>query len=335
MKNIAIIGAGPCGIEAASILAQKYKVTLFEKEEQPLKNIRNKAMLFPDFSAAADLADELEKKLSSPQIALHTGCNITGIQKSGGSWQLTDSKGDRNTFDQVLLTTGYDVFDATRKEEYGYGIYNGVITSLELEEMIKGGKIVNTIGDMPKRVIFLQCVGSRDEKSGNHYCSKVCCVTAVKQAIEVKKLSPDTEVYVFYMDLRMWGQGFEEMYRTAQEKYNVNFVRGRISEAAGTYDGRIQLKAEDTLMGLPLNINADLFVLMVGMCASEGTKQLAKAADIDGLYGFAKSTDEHLNDNHTSQEGLFVAGSCKRPMSINDTIQDARAAAIEIMKYAE
>lgn len=331
MKNIAIIGAGPCGIEAASILAQKHKVTLFEKEEQPLKNIRNKAMLFPDFSSAAELADKLEQKLSSPQIALHTGINITTIQKVGDSWQLTDSKGDRNTFDQVLLATGYDVFDATRKEEYGYGIYKGVITSLELEEMIKGGKIANTIGDTPKRVVFLQCVGSRDEKSGNHYCSKVCCVTAVKQAIEVKKLSPETEVYVFYMDLRMWGQGFEEMYRTAQEKYNVNFVRGRISEAAGTYDGRIQLKAEDTLMGLPLNINADLFVLMVGMCASEGTKQLGKAAQVDGLYGFVQSRDEHLNDNQTSQDGIFVAGSCKRPMSINDTIQDARAAAWAMM----
>lgn len=331
MKNIAIIGAGPCGIEAASILAQKHKVTLFEKEEQPLKNIRNKAMLFPDFSSAAELADKLEQKLSSPQIALHTGINITTIHKVGDSWQLTDSKGDRNTFDQVLLATGYDVFDATRKEEYGYGIYKGVITSLELEEMIKGGKIANTIGDTPKRVVFLQCVGSRDEKSGNHYCSKVCCVTAVKQAIEVKKLSPETEVYVFYMDLRMWGQGFEEMYRTAQEKYNVNFVRGRISEAAGTYDGRIQLKAEDTLMGLPLNINADLFVLMVGMCASEGTKQLGKAAQVDGLYGFVQSRDEHLNDNQTSQDGIFVAGSCKRPMSINDTIQDARAAAWAMM----
>ena len=133
------------------------------------------------------------------------------------------------------------------------------------------------------------------------------------------------------MDLRMWGQGFEEMYRTAQEEYNVRFVRGRISEAAATYDGRVQLKAEDTLMGLPLNMNTDLLVLMVGMCASDGTQQLAKATGIDGLYGFAQSKDEHLNDNLTSQEGLFVAGSCKRPMSVNDTIQDARSAALAML----
>ncbi len=328
MKNIAIIGAGPAGIEAASILAKEHKVTLFEKESAPLTNIRNKALLFPDFASADELADELMGKLQNAQIALHTDAEITNLQRTANGWQVTDSNGNKNTFDQVLIATGYDVFDARLKEELGYGIYDGVITSLDLEKMVKEEKIVNTIGETPKRVVFLQCVGSRDEKTGNHYCSKVCCVTAVKQAIEVKKLSPDTDVYLFYMDLRMWGEGFEEMYRTAQEKYNINFVRGRISEAASTYDGKIQLKAEDTLMGLPLNMNTDLLVLMVGMCPSTGTKKMAKDAEINGLYGFAQSVDEHLHDNLTTQEGLFVAGSCKRPMSVNDTIQDARAAAL-------
>lgn len=331
MKNIAIIGAGPAGIEAASILASQHKVTLFEKEERPLTNIRNKAMLFPDFSSAEELADQLEAKLQYPNITLLAQTAVTGLQRQDGGWQVTDDKGGRQTFDQVLLTTGYRVFDASRKEELGYGIYKGVITSLDLEKMVKEGRIVNTMGDTPKQIVFLQCVGSRDEKSGNNYCSKVCCVTAVKQAIEVRKLSPTTNVHIFYMDLRMWGQGFEEMYRTAQEEYNVRFVRGRISEAAATYDGRVQLKAEDTLMGLPLNMNTDLLVLMVGMCASDGTQQLAKATGIDGLYGFAQSKDEHLNDNLTSQEGLFVAGSCKRPMSVNDTIQDARSAALAML----
>ena len=90
--------------------------------------------------------------------------------------------------------------------------------------------------------------------------------------------------------------------------------------------------AEDTLMGLPLNMDTDLLVLMVGMCPSEGTKTLTKAANISGLYGFAESVSEHLNDNLTKAEGLYVAGACKRPMSINDTIQDARAAALTILQ---
>ncbi len=156
-------------------------------------------------------------------------------------------------------------------------------------------------------------------------------MTAVKQAIEIKKQNPTTDVYIYYMDLRMWGQGFEEMYREAQEKYGVNFVRGRISEAASTFDNRVQIKAEDTLMGIPLTMSCDLLVLMVGMCASEGTANLSKCAGIDGLYRFAQSRSPHTEDNLTSQPGLYLAGACKRPMCISDTIQDARAAALALI----
>lgn len=332
MKKIAIIGAGPAGIEAASIIATQYPVTLFEMTDAPLSNIRDKAFLFPDFSSAADLADTLSAKLNNPNIELRTNSEISNLEKTADGWILTEFNGQSSEFSKVLITTGYKAFDARRKEELGYGIYPGVITSLELEAMIKKESVLNSVGDRPKTICFLQCVGSRDEKSGNNYCSKVCCVTAVKQAIELKKMLPDANVYIFYMDLRMWGQGFEEMYRDSQEVYGVNFVRGRISEAASTYDGRIQLKAEDTLMGLPLNMDTDLLVLMLGMCASEGTKKLSASAGINGRYGFAQSVSEHLYDNKTAQKGLYVAGSCKRPMSINDTIQDARAAAISIMQ---
>ena len=197
--------------------------------------------------------------------------------------------------------------------------------------MIWEKKIVNSLGEKPKRIVFLQCVGSRDEKSGNHYCSKLCCVTAVKQAIEVKKQLPDCEAFVFYMDLRMWGQGFEEMYRTAQQEYDVNFIRGRISEAGGTFDGRVQIKAEDTLLGRPLKMTSDLLVLMVGMEASKGTRELATQCRICGEYGFAQSKDPHLHDCQSEAPGLFVAGACKRPMTLSDSINDGRSAACEIL----
>ena len=326
--NIAIIGAGPAGIEAASVLARQHQVTLFEKEEKPLCNIRDKAFLFPDFSSADELADKLEAKLQHENITIKTNCAVTAMNRAGEQWTLTTADDETAAFDKVLLATGYRVFDAHQKEELGYGIYKGVITSIELEKMIKENRIRNIMNEIPKQIVFLQCVGSRDEKSGNHYCSKVCCVTAVKQAIEIKKQHPETDVYVFYMDLRMWGQGFEEMYREAQEKYGVTFVRGRISEAASTFDNRVQIKAEDTLMGNPMTMTADLLVLMVGMCASEGTAILSKSAGIDGLYRFAQSLSPHTEDNLTTQPGLYLAGACKRPMSISDTIQDARAAAI-------
>jgi heterodisulfide reductase subunit A2 len=122
------------------------------------------------------------------------------------------------------------VFDATKKEEYGYGIYDNVITSADLEKLFLDSKLlVNPLGKTPKKIGLVHCVGSRDEKVGNVYCSKVCCVTAVKQAIEIKERLPESDVYCFYMDLRMYGMHFEALYKEAQEKYAVNFIRGRLS----------------------------------------------------------------------------------------------------------
>lgn len=336
MKSISIIGAGPAGIEAAAILASNgMNVTIFEKSDSPLNNITDKAFLFPNFADANELATKMKEKLDNSAIKQHLSTDIVSLLRDGKGWNLIDSKGQSYSSDFVLMATGYTPFDAHRKEELGYGIYKGVVTSLNMEKMIRENAIVNSIGEQPRRVVFLQCVGSRDEKSGNHYCSKLCCVTAVKQAIELKRQLPDTEAYIFYMDLRMWGQHFEELYRESQQEYSVRFVRGRISEASGTFDDRVQIKAEDTLMGLPLKMTTDLLVLMVGMEASAGTRCLAKEAGICGDYGFAQSIDPHVGDNLTDKEGLFLCGSCKRPMTITDTIADARSAAFAILDNAK
>ncbi len=334
---IAIIGAGPAGIEAASCLAAaNEKVMLFEKSAAVAANLRDKAVLFPDFIKADDFVSELVAKISHPDISLVTDCCITSLEETGADgepqWTLSASDGRTFVADKVLLATGYRTFDARRKEELGYGIYKGVMTSIEMEAMLRNGKVQNSIGEAPSRIAFLQCVGSRDTKVGNNYCSKLCCVTAVKQAMELRSLLPDTEIYVFYMDLRMWGQGFEELYRRSQQECGVNYIRGRISEAAATFDGRVQIKAEDTLTGIPLKMSTDLLVLMVGMEASEGTRRLAGGCGICGDYGFAASVDPRLKDNLSARAGLYLSGSCKRPMCISDVLADARSAAIEILK---
>lgn len=335
---IAVIGAGPSGIEAAYTLAEQgRKVLLLEKSDKVLTNLRDKAFLFPDFQASDELVYELEAKLSHPLIEVKTSAEVVDLKKEDNFWSITvrDTSVDEAaiyTAEAVLLASGYSVFNARRKEELGYGIYKSVITSLEMEAMLKEGLVKNTIGESPKRVAFLQCVGSRDAKTGNNYCSKLCCVTAAKQAIELRKLSPETEIYIFYMDLRMWGEGFEEMYRSSQQDFNVHYIRGRISEAAGTFDGRVQIKAEDTLTGFPVKMNVDLLVLMLGMEASMGTKQLSSACGVCGKYGFAKSLDSRLGDNRTAKKDLYLCGSCKRPMTLSDVLTDARSAAIEILK---
>src|SRR5574344_1354464 len=237
-NSILIIGGGPTGLEAAASLAKNnYSVTLFEKEADLAIKIKRKYCLFPNFAKAEDIANQLIDSAKHPNITIYNGTEIVSIKHEGDVWEVEDQNGKTYQRAAVPLCTGYETFDARRKEELGYGIYDGVITFETMETMLKDGKFLNAYGEKPNRIVFLRCVGSRDEKSGNHYCSRVCCITAVKQTIEVKKQLPNTEVYIFYMDLRMWGQHFEEMYRQSQEEYDVRYVRGRISEAGGTFDG--------------------------------------------------------------------------------------------------
>jgi len=136
------------------------------------------------------------------------------------------------------------------------------------------------------------------------------------------------------MDLRMYGKNFEELYREAQEKYDIQFIRGRLSEASEKIDKSLLIKSEDTLSGRPLKMNVDLLVLLVGMEAGKGT---ASAAAICGIgceeSGFLKTNDSFMKTNFSEQEGIFLAGSCTAPMSVNDTILHARSAAMEVNNW--
>lgn len=329
-----IIGAGPAGLEAAAQLAENgFQVCLLEKEEQTGGNIKNWVKLFPDFTDAGKLRQELSSKANHKNIELKTGVSVSKLFNEKGKWFAQNGSEKVYEADAVLLATGFTPFDAKRKEELGYGIYPNVITSVDFEKMTKNGQILTAQGKVAERIAFLNCVGSRDEKVGNHYCSRACCINAVKQAVEYKELVPDGDAYVFYMDLRMSGQHYEELYRKSQQDFGVEYIRGRISEAAGTIDNRVQIKAEDTLTGLPLKITVDILVLMVGMEASKGTTLLSKQNEIDGEYGFAQADNLFGGENTTPKEGLFLAGACKRPLTIPETLMDARAAAIQIVRY--
>ncbi len=333
-EKVIIIGAGPAGMEAAAQLAENnVQVCLLEKEEQPGGNLKNWVKLFPDFTDAGSVRKQLVDKISHNNIDLKTNVSVKKLYSENGKWYAQNGSDTTYEADAVLLASGFEPFDAKRKEELGYGIYPNIITSVDFEKMTKEGKIQTTDGNAPQRIAFLNCVGSRDEKVGNHYCSRACCINAVKQAIEYKELVPEGEAYVFYMDLRMSGQCYEELYRKSQQDFSVNYIRGRISEAAGTLGNRVQIKAEDTLTGLPLKLTVDMLVLMVGMEASKGTATLSKQNEIAGEYGFARSTDMFISDNQTGKNGLFLAGACKRPLTIPETLMDARAAAVQIIDY--
>lgn len=286
--------------------------------------------LFPTFTEAADVMRPLAQRVKDERVRCFYGQEATQIAADG----VTLRSEERIPADAVVVATGFTLFDAHRKQEYGYGLYDNVITSVDLERMMNGGKVTLADGSEPKRIAILHCVGSRDEKVGQKHCSKVCCITGVKQAIELKEMYPTADVFNFYMDIRMFGPGYEELYREAQEKHNVHFVRGRISEAAETIDKRIQIKAEDTLTGRPLRMTVDMLVLLVGMSANYDNPKLAASAGIPlAPNGYFKPKDSFLGMVHSEREGIFFAGTATAPKSLADTLAEASLTASAVDAY--
>ncbi|MDE6440774.1 MAG: FAD-dependent oxidoreductase, partial [Bacteroidales bacterium] len=276
-ETIAIIGGGPAGMEAALSLAGRgYKVYLVEKTDALGGHLARWDRLFPQQDPAQDLLNEMIGKVreADDYIEVIYGTELQYVKRRMRGLEVMLSNQTVLQVDAVLVACGFDLFRAERKEEYGYGIYENVLTSADLERKFKEKKVVCHDGRTPQKVAFVHCVGSRDEKVDHTYCSKVCCVTAVKQACEIKELYPEAEVFNLYMDLRMFDRYFEQMYHKAQSHFGVHFVRGRLSEVSETVDGRIQIKTEDTLLGRPMKLTVDMLVLMVGMQACSATAEL-------------------------------------------------------------
>ena len=335
MKNIVTIGGGPAGLQASGDLERLgYNVILVEQSPTLGGHLAKWDRLFPNGEKTKEILDTLTARTN--RVKCFTDTKVQSINLLKNSYNVILNNGITVLADAVLFTTGFDLFPANRKEEYGYGIYERVITNADLEHWFKI-KDEKRIIENPKRVGFVHCVGSRDEKAGNRYCSKVCCATAVKQACEIKQEFPNAEVFCFYMDLRMFSRGFEEMYLTAQKDYGVRFIRGRVSEVAENINKELVIKAEDTLSGKPIKVTLDLLVLMSGIqnCA-EGA---ATAAQI-GIHtskedGFFEPQNSLLHLQESPKPGIFFAGACTGPKTLPDSLHEARSAALAIHNYLQ
>lgn len=317
---------------AARLQGLSYNVILVEKAPHLGGHLRKWDRLFPDGLKAKEALDALVSGIAG--VKCFTDTNVTSVNVLDRSYNVQLSNGISVLADAVLLATGFDLFEASRKQEYGYGIYDHVVTNADLEAYFQHHNDIR-IGE-PRRIGFVHCVGSRDEKVGCRNCSKVCCATAVKQACEVKAEFPQAQVYCFYMDLRMFGRGYEDMYLTAQKDYNVRFIRGRVSEVAEQADGTLLVKAEDTLSSQPLKLTLDLLVLMSGIRPSvSGTKvgtMLGLQSDADGFF---RTRSGLLNLQHSDLQGVFLAGTVTGAKTLPDTLHEARSAAMAIHEYLQ
>jgi len=230
----------------------------------------------------------------------------------------------------IIVAVGYDLFDARLKPEYGYGVYPGVITGMELERIDESGgptlgKIVVN-GKSPRNVVFIQCVGSRDKSVGVEYCSRVCCMYTAKQALYVKSKLPEAKVTVCYIDVRAFGKGYEQFYERVQEA-GVIYRRGMVSEVYKEGDSLV-VRAEDTLSGEIYEERADLVVLATGLRPSGDTVELARLLNIPvGADGFFLESHPKLGPVETAVDGIYLAGCCQGPKDIADTVIQAGAAA--------
>ena len=239
----------------------------------------------------------------------------------------------------IILATGFKTFDAARISRYGYGKYPNIYTSLEVERLVNaagptGGEIHLQNGEKPKAVGIVHCVGSRDDKT-NKYCSRVCCMYSLKLAHLIKERT-GAEVYNFYIDMRTPGKGYEEFYdRLLQE--NVHFIRGRVAEISDwamspEEEGKLVIRAEDTLIGTVRRIPVDMVVLSVGMEAHKD------ADDVRRMFNISCSKEGWFLERHpklapvsTFTDGIFLAGACQGPKDIPDCVAQAGAAAAEAL----
>ncbi len=330
-KNVVVIGGGASGIEASRRLRDLgYSPVLVEKEDHLGGHLASWNRLFPQMIPAKDILKSLTSDMKGIEVFLNT--EVISINRLKDSYVVKFSNGLSAQVKAILITTGFTLFPAQKKQEYGYGIYDRVITNADLEAWFNGNKDKRVTD--PQVIGFVHCVGSRDEKAGNRQCSKVCCATAVKQAIEIKEKFPDAVVYCFYMDLRMFGRGYEDMYLKAQKDYGIRFLRGRVSEVSEDINGRLVVKADDTLLGKPVKISMDLLVLMSGMIAPESNMELSKMLKVlPGEDGFFSPANAISNPTLSNRDGVFFAGAATGPKTMPETLSEGRAAALEIDSY--
>ena len=335
--TVLIVGGGPAGLSAAAgVAAAGKKAVLVEKEDKlggaPI--ISGYAKLVPSGEWAKDaigrMVDGVE---SASNVTVHKDTKVSKLDGDAGDFTATLSNGDTVKAGSVILATGFTHFDSINKPEWGFGTFEDVITTTQAEQMVSAGKIAcPSDGRVPERVAILLCVGSRDRQIGREWCSKICCTVSANLAMEIREMSPETQVFIYYMDIRTFGLYEDKFYWQSQEEFKVKYVKARIAEVTASPDGRLLVKGEDTLVKRPIVIPFDMVVHAVGMDPNEDNPEISNTFGV-GLekHGFIERAEHYTNTSGTTRKGVYSCGSAYGPETIDDSISQGSAAAMRAL----
>ncbi len=272
---------------------------------------------------------------------LKTGkCGVCAKVCTAGAinYKQTDEIVERQ-YGAIVVATGFNPIKVDKYDEYAYSQSKDVITSLEFERITNAagptaGKLLRpSDGKHPHTIVFIQCVGSRcTPEKGKSYCSKICCMYTAKHAMLTREKYPDTDVYVFYIDVRTPGKNFDEFYRRATEEYGVHYIKGMVGKVSPKADGTLDVQASDLLMNEQLHINADLVVLAAAIEPDKSARPLATmlTASMD-TNDFFTEAHPKLRPVESPTAGIFLSGACQGPKDIPETVSQAGAAAAKVI----
>lgn len=346
--NVLVIGGGIAGMTAALELADAgNNVYLVEKDNHLGGNLARVDLTAPYLYSARDLLTEkITRTFNNKKIHTYLQSKVSSLTGYIGNFRATIGslngkeavmdKPDEVEIGNVVVCTGYREFDASRIVHYGYGKLPNVITSFELEKMIRAGRIETREGKIPKYVAIIHCVGSRSQEF-HSYCSRVCCMTALKYAHEIKSANPESYISDIYIDMHAFGKGHEDFYRRSSEAKTLFLMyekgdRPVIHKASPKDDCEMLIEVNEKLSGEVIEIPADLVILMVGMEAREDSHEVARIVNISqDKEGWFIESHPKLEPVATTTDGIFIAGTCVAPKDIPDTVAQARAAAARIL----
>ncbi len=335
---VLILGGGVTGMHVATALGELgHRSILVEKTSKLGGRVRRLSRTFPffnddGFNDGLEFTSQIEEEMrAQPCVDVRMETTLLGLEGEFPNFRAVLSDGTCEKVSAVVIATGFEPYDPSDLEEYGYGRYGNVVTAPELEWFLNPrgpthGEIRRpSDGKTVQRMAIVFCVGSRNRRIGAPFCSRICCSYSTKQALTVLDRNPAAEVTCFYMDVRTYDRGFEEMYSLAQER-GIRYVRGRVSGCKQLPDGDIVVRAENTLVQRIFSDRFDLVSLSTGMRPCLDVDQLTNVLQIDRAPdGFFASREWFRYPHDSTREGILVAGCAAGVKPIRNCIIDGSA----------